>query len=52
MCVSRGVATTQEESEAEMEPETRARLDEFFRPQKEALVAMFGDEKLRWDRPY
>ena len=35
-------------SSAEMHPATRRKLDAFFAPQKEALVAMFGDERLRW----
>ena len=34
-----------------MAAETRTLLDEFYRPQREALVAMFRDESLRWGRP-
>jgi hypothetical protein len=33
---------------AGMQPEIRAKLDAFFAPQREALVAMFGDDRLRW----
>lgn len=50
--VQRSLHLSGEGGEAGMRPEMRDKLDEFFKPQKEALVAMFGDDKLMWQRPY
>lgn len=46
--VRRSMHSSGEGGEAAMHPETRAKLDAFFGPQKEALAAMFGDDSLRW----
>ena len=50
--VHRSMTLGGEGGEAGIHPEMRTRLDEFYRPQREALVAMFEDDRLRWTRPY
>ena len=48
--VERSLRLSGEGGEAGIRPSMREKLDEFFEPQREALVAMFGDDKLRWRR--
>lgn len=50
--VQRSMHASGERGAAAMRSDVRAKLDAFFKPQKETLVAMFGDRTLLWEQPH